>query len=470
MVRALQKASFSLAAGSCHALLGENGAGKSTLMHVAYGMLRPDSGTIRCSGTPGKFRSPREARAMGIGMVHQHFTSVPVFTVAENVALTAGWKPSPRVLADRIGDLMKRNGLVLDPKRRAEDLTVVEKQRLEILKALAGDARVLLLDEPTGVLSGPEIEELFAVIRRFIGGGGSVVLITHKLEEALRLADTVTVLRQGATVFTGPVSGLSQAFLARAMIGPDSGSLGGGTMPRTGLGDIVLRCEGLEVPSDRSANPAVRGATLSLRAGEIVSIAAIQGNGQRELLRALAGLVSPSSGVLEIRGAIAFVPEDRTIEGLIPALSLTENVVLGRGAAAPWIHGPWIDWRQAAERTAALIGRLNIRAPGPATPAAQLSGGNQQKVLIARALESRPAVIIAEQPTRGLDLRATARVHALLHDSAAEGTAVLIYSSDLDEVYKVGQRRFAMHDGILLEAPPDADRTTLGALMLGRRE
>ncbi len=466
-VHALRGAEFALKSGQCHALLGENGAGKSTLMHIAYGLLAADSGSTLVEGVPRTIRSPRIARGLGIGMVHQHFTSVPAFTVAENIALAAGWKPTHANLVAQARALMEKTNLRVDPNQVTGDLSVAEKQRVEILKALAGDARILLLDEPTAVLSPAETTELFDVVRRFTSSGGAVVFITHKLEEALRVADSVTVLRRGATIYSGPAAGLDASFLAAQMIGPDrSGWSRQASGPRS-PGAVLVRCSGIDVARQPGTGLAVRSATLEIHAGEIVSVAAVQGNGQRELLRAVAGLLPIQGGILEVAGPVAFIPEDRTTEGLIPSLSLTANVVLGVGREAAWVTPPWIHWAQAEERTAELISRFDIRALGPEAPVSQLSGGNQQKLIIARALELQPRVIVAEQPTRGLDLRSTARVHEFLRMSASTGAAVLVYSSDLDEVLALGDRRFAMADGGLTPAPNTADRAALGALMLG---
>ena len=466
-VQALRGADFTLGVGEVHALLGENGAGKSTLMHVAYGLLRPDAGSIVVRGRTVRPRSPRDARRLGIGMVHQHFTSVPALTVAENVALAAGWGVSLRALRARVVALTTRVGLPLDPDARADTLPVAAKQRLEIVKALAADATILLLDEPTAVLAPSEADEVIRVIRAFARQGGSAVLITHKLEEALRAADRVTALRAGRVTLTGVAAEQTPESLARAMIGSGPPSRGGRGR-RTATEQLSLvRCEMLDLSREDGRGIAIRGASLAIGAGEIVGVAAVEGNGQRELLRAVAGLVRPLRGRLDVSGPVAFIPEDRTTEGLIGELALTENVVLGLGRAAPWVHGALIDWSAARQRTAALIGEFGIRTPGPDTPAGVLSGGNQQKVVIARALELLPRVIVAENPTRGLDVLAAADVWDRLAAAAAAGAAVLVHATDLDELLDRVDRTLVVAQGTLTPAPSGAGKAEIGAMMLG---
>ena len=483
-VQALRGADFTLMPGELHALLGENGAGKTTLMHVAYGLARPDAGSVAIAGTVVSVPSPRAARRLGVGMVHQHFTSVPALSVAENVALAAGWPVHPAALSKRVRAVAERIGLPLEPDRPAGRLSVGLKQRLEIVKALATDVRVLLLDEPTAVLAPGEAEELLRVVRAFTAGGGSAVLITHKLDEALAAADRVTVLRQGVVVHEGVVAGETRESLAAAMIGhgspgdavegrplrfaqgDETGKTRGYEVEPLPSGRVLVRLEDLEVPRDTGYGIAVRRATLTIRAGEIVGIAAVEGNGQRELLRAVAGRLHPLRGRREVAGPVGFIPEDRTTEGLIPTLSLTENVVLGSRADDPWIRRGRVDWRVARARTAALLTDYEVVAPGPDVLAATLSGGNQQKVVVARELARQPRVVVAENPTRGLDLRAAAAIHTRLRAAAAAGAAVLVYSSDLDEVLALAARVLVASRGTLIEPPPGATRAQVGELMV----
>ncbi len=484
-VQALRGADFTLMPGELHALLGENGAGKTTLMHVAYGLTRPDAGSIAVAGAVVSVPSPRAARRLGLGMVHQHFTSVPALTVAENVALAAGWPVRPAALRERVRHLSEQVGLPLDPDMPAGRLSVALKQRLEIVKALATDVRVLLLDEPTAVLAPAETDELLRVVRAFTARGGSAVLITHKLDEALAAADRVTVLRQGTVVHEGVVAGETRASLAAAMIGEAGGGDSVWAEARVAVAadlesaavpsdrdspappsPVLVRLEDLEVPRDTGYGIAVRRATLSIRGGEILGIAAVEGNGQRELLRAVAGRLHPLRGRREVAGPVAFIPEDRTTEGLIPTLSLTENVVLGSRADDPWIRRGRVDWRVARAHTAALLTAYEVVAPGPDVAAAALSGGNQQKVVVARELARQPRVVVAENPTRGLDLRAAAAIHLRLRAAAGAGAAVLVYSSDLDEVLALSGRILVAARGTLLEPPPGATRAEIGELMV----
>lgn len=472
-VHALRGADFALLPGELHALLGENGAGKTTLMHVAYGLVRADSGGLRVNGSAVAIPSPRAARRLGVGMVHQHFTAVPALSVAENVALAAGWPVAPAVLDARVLELSERIGLPLEPHARAESLSVGLKQRLEIVKALAAETRILLLDEPTAVLAPGEAKELLGVVRRFTAHGGSAVLITHKLDEALSVADRVTVLRQGSVVASGPALEFDEAALAAAMIGPGSVTQGqpagsrkapGGVQPPGGRS--LVRAESLEVARESGVGVAVRRVSLEVRAGEIVGVAAVEGNGQRELLRVVAGRIHHLRGKLEVIGPVGFIPEDRTTEGLILELSLTENLVLGSPAGAPWLTRWGIDWRTAREHTRELLIEYGVMAPGPDARAASLSGGNQQKVVIARELARTPRVVVAEDPTRGLDIRAAAAVQARIRAAAAGGAAVLLHSSDLDEVLELADRVVVMSRGSLIEPPADASRAAIGEMMV----
>ena len=448
-VQALHGADFSLAPSEVHALLGENGAGKSTLMHIAYGMTGPDQGTIRVRGALVSIRSPRAARALGIGMVHQHFTSIGALTVGENVALALGRRTGGRAVG-RSETALPRLMEGLPTGARVDTLSVAQRQRLEIVKALATGATTLLLDEPSAVLAPSEVEELLALVREFTATGGSAVLITHKLPEVFKVADRVTVLRAGRVTLHAPVAGQTPASLAEAMIGE---------APAGHTAEVLGAAAPQAMPAVVDAaptRPAVRVGEIDVMPGELVGIAAVLGNGQRELLRSIA-----------VGRGTAFVPEDRTTEGLIAAMTVTENMVLGLDTDPRWSRGARLDWNAARTRTAELIERFGIRAPGPDAPAATLSGGNQQKVVLARALEQGPQVLVAENPTRGLDIKATVEIHDRLRTAAAQGVAVLVYSTDLDEVLELSQRVLVVHAGMVREAPKGADRRVVGEMMLG---
>ncbi len=440
-----------------HALLGENGAGKTTLMRIAYGLEIPDRGEIEVgseSRTASRERlaSPREARALGIGMVHQHFTSIPAFTVAENVALAAGWRETGRRAMSRAREVIDRLGLPLDPGAVTRDLSVQLRQRLEIVQALAAEARVLLLDEPTAVLAPPEVAELVNVIRRFAAQGGAVVLITHKLREVALVADRVTVLRDGRVALTGSVGAFDPRALSAAMIGDDPA-----------LAETRRVSDTAEHEPRISIAPADQE-PIVLRAGEIVGVAAVEGNGQRELLRAIAGVDSSPPGLsLTVSGSVAFIPEDRTTEALIGEFTLVENQALGHLDRLP----RWLDWGAIARDADAVIRDHDVRTTGSAVAAATLSGGNQQKFVLGRALGRDPEIVIAENPTRGLDIRATGAVHGRLREAAGRGACVLVHSSDLDEVIALADRLLVMHAGVLQELPRVASRSAIGDAMLG---
>ncbi len=468
-VHALRGADFTLAEGEVHALLGENGAGKSTLMRVAGGLLRADAGTIAVHARTVVLHSPRAARRVGIGVVHQHFTAIPALSVAENVALGADWPVArPRELAERVRGLAQRVGLALDPDARTEDLTVGARQRLEILKTLAADARILLLDEPTAVLAPSEADEVLRRLRAFADGGGSAVLITHKLDEALAATDRVTVLRGGRVVFSGRTDAQNPRTLAAAMVGEASDATGP-TLPRGGQRTRapVVTGRDLRLAREDGRGLAVRDGQLHVAPGEIVGVAGVEGAGQRELLRAIAGLRPLAAGTLAVAKPVAFIPEDRTTEGLIAELSLAENVALGIGPGAPWIRRGRMDWPAVRRRTGEIIARYHIRTAGVTDPAGSLSGGNQQKLVVARALERAPRVIVAENPTRGLDVHAAQIVWAELRRAADGGTAVLAWSSDLDEIMEQADRLLVVARGVLREIPRGADRNAIGAMMLG---
>jgi general nucleoside transport system ATP-binding protein len=467
-VPALESVDLAVEPGEIHALLGENGAGKSTLMRIAYGLIRPDRGEIRIDGTLRRIRSAVDARRLGIGMVHQHFSSITAFTVSENVALSAGWRGRPAVLRTKARELAEAAGLDLDPDALTSNLSAGLKQRLEVLKALAGEARLLLLDEPSSVLAPSEARSLLGRLSALRQRGIASVLITHKLDEALAVADRVTVLRRGRAVFTGPVAGVTATSLASYMLGEVAPSAPSrASFPTVQPGPAKVLARDLAVARLRTSGPGLISATFELRAGEVLGLAAVEGNGQRELLRAIAGLAQPAGGTLEVQGRVCLVPEDRTSEGLIGELSLAQNLALSQGASAPWLRRRWIDWESVNRRCQALLEAYQIRATGPGAEARSLSGGNQQRVVIAAALERQPAVLVAENPTRGLDVRATADVLARLRDAARSGVAVIVHSADLDELHEVADRIAVVSNGRYRDLAPASDREAIGRAMLG---
>jgi ABC-type uncharacterized transport system ATPase subunit len=466
---ALDNVSLDVLPGEVHALLGENGAGKSTLMHIAYGMSRPDAGAITVTSadgivttTPG-FASPRAARAAGIGMVHQHFTSIPALTVAENIALSAGWAETGRSAERRATAVVARLGLPLPAGAHVESLSVQLRQRLEIVKALAADATILLLDEPTAVLAPREVDELLRFVHAFARRGGAVVLITHKLDEVFRLADRVTVLRHGEVTLGEAIGGQTERSLSRAMIGIDVQPVIR-VAAQPGVVLVQARQLSLRRPDTAAGQNEISGADLEVRAGEIIGVAAIEGNGQRELLRGIAGIdgVVVAAGTLDVTGPVAFIPEDRTTEGLIPPFTLAENFLLGTLTRST----RWLDWTAIRARTGELLRANDVRAAGPDVVTATLSGGNQQKLVLARAMAGAPRVIVAEDPTRGLDVQAAQMIHDRLRDAARNGAAVIVHASDLDEVLALADRLIVVARGQLRSLPGDTPREVVGDAML----
>ena len=456
-VDALTDARLEIRRGSLHALLGENGAGKTTLMRIAYGLLRADQGEIRVDGKAVTLRSPRDAIALGIGMVHQHFSIVPAMSVSENIALGGRGRFRPEEVAATVRAIGERTGLRLDPAARAAELSVGAQQRLEIVKALASGARTLILDEPTAVLAPTEAADLLTMLRRFVSEGGAVVLITHKMREALGAADAITVLRAGHTVWTGAPGTTNERDLARAVVGDIAAA-----PPRAAAKPGAVRLAARELRA-RGTDGAerVRGVTLEARAGELLGIAGVEGAGQHELLRALAGRLAASGGTITPAARIAFVPEDRQRDALILSFVLTENVAL-RGAGVARGRMRWPQWR---ERTGGLLERFGVRPADPDARAFALSGGNQQRLVLARELGETPDVVIAENPTRGLDVAATAATHASLLSMRDAGAAVIVYSSDLDELLELADRLIVMHGGRAKETP--MQREAIAVAMLG---
>jgi simple sugar transport system ATP-binding protein len=483
-VDALADASLLARAGTVHALLGENGAGKTTLMRIAFGELKPDAGVLRIDGSAVQLASPSDALEHGLGMVHQHFTAVPAMSVAENVALASGTRGRyrPAEARARVLQLCEEVGFALDPNAVAGELSVGMQQRLEIVKALARGARVLILDEPTAVLAPAEAEDLLAMLRRFASRGNAAVIITHKLHEALSVADDITVLRHGRTTLSIGAADTSAEQLTLAMLGEHelpvalgrradrtasgvavygSGNLETGATSRTrDAREVVIEARELVLTDDRGVRRA-RGVSLAVHAGEILGVAGVEGAGQHELLRALAGRMKPASGSLRAPERIGFVPADRHRDALVLDFTVAENVALaGAGAARGRMRWPEIE-----QRSGELLARYGIVASGVRAPAASLSGGNQQKLVLARELDGAPRALVAENPTRGLDIAAAAALQRHLLDARDAGMAIVLYSSDLDEVLALADRLIVMYEGRASEVP--LDRAAAGRAMLG---
>ncbi len=455
---ALNGANLQVRAGSVHALLGENGAGKTTLIRIAFGLLRADGGTVAIHGNAEPLRSPADAIARGMGVVHQHFTNVPAMTVAENVALGNRGVFSARRTSQRIVDFAKRLHLPLDPEARVDNLGAAAQQRLEIVKALFRDARLLILDEPTAVLAPREATELLQWLRAYADTGGTAVLITHKLREALAIADEVTVLRHGRTTLQASTGHLTQEVLAREMIGDSVPSPRGDSDATPGAPIVSVRAVSI---TNEDGTSLIRHASFVVRRREIVGMAGVEGSGQAALLRALAGRMPIHSGEIERPDVVGFVPEDRQRDALVLEFSLTENVALGNAAS---LRGTvqWHAWRLLTDK---ILSEDDVRAPSPESSAGQLSGGNQQKLVIGRELRLYRDFLVVENPTRGLDLRARAAVHDRLRAARDDGMGIVLYSSDLDEVLSLAARVLVVHAGRVIET--SLDREAIGRAMLG---
>jgi simple sugar transport system ATP-binding protein len=463
--------------GEVHAVLGENGAGKTTLASILTGLYRPDEGEIRIKGEPVALRSPRDGLDHGVGMVYQHFRLVERFTVADNIVLGDPRQPmvtSARRLEEAVAGLGERYGLHINPRAKVADLSVGEQQRVEIVKMLYRGVDVLILDEPTAVLTPQETQNLFQTVRAMAADGKAVIFISHKLAEVTAVSDNVTVMRDGRVVERVKTSSTNRRELARMMVGRDVDL--SVRRSKTPPGPALLSLEGVNLAGERDA-VSLQEINLEVRAGEIVGIAGVAGNGQRELAEVVVGLRAPSSGTVWIDGedvtgagasaarksGLAYVPEDRLGTGLSPSLSVAENLLLTRPSSF------FTRRREVEEAARSIIERFDVKASGPQAPTRELSGGNAQKVLLARELSEEPKVIVVASPTRGLDVGAAEAVRGLLDERRAAGCAVLLISEDLDEVRSMSDRILALYEGrIVYETPGEGSNVEeIGLAMAG---
>ncbi len=471
--------------GQIHALLGENGAGKSTLMNVLYGLYQADAGEVLLDGVKQQFAGPGDAMAAGIGMVHQHFMLIPVFTVAENVAL--GHEPTKLLGAidtakarQRVIEISEKFGFNVDPDALVEDLPVGVQQRVEIIKALSRDAKVLVLDEPTAVLTPQETDELMVIMRQLAQAGTSIVFITHKLREVKEVADVITVIRLGKVVGSAKPEATTSE-LASMMVGREVElSL---TKKPQNLGDVVLSVENISVLDDRGQR-AVDGISFEVRAGEVLAFAGVQGNGQTELAEALLGLRPTLTGFgkITLKGqdltsasvrkrldsGIAYIPEDRKTDGLVSEFSIAENMMINSSYRSKFTSGPNINFSARSEIANQLVKEFDVRTPSADTPAGKLSGGNQQKVVVARELSREVDLLIASQPTRGVDVGSIEFIHERIMAERDSGRAVVLISTELDEVLSLADRIAVMYRGKIVGiVEPNASREQLGKMMAG---
>lgn len=483
-VLANDRVSIRLERGEIVALLGENGAGKSTLMNVVYGLLTADGGEILVDDKPVRIKSPRQAIDLGIGMVHQHFMLIEPLTVTENIVL--GREPGHYGIIDfatareRVREISERYGLKVDPDAKIIDLSVGMQQRVEILKALYQGVRVLILDEPTAVLTPQEVTELFTVVRSLVDEGLSVVFITHKLEEVVAIADRILVMRDGIVVGETTPGATDEVGLARMMVGRDvvlRVEKGAGT-----CGDTVLAVEDIHVHDDRALE-AVKGISFSVCGGEILAIAGVDGNGQRELVESIVGLRRPSSGRIELKGkdithanarasieaGVSHIPEDRHRRGLVLEFNLAENIILGDHRRPPVARRGIMHPRAITAVARKRIADYDIRTPSERVLAENLSGGNQQKVVVAREIGRDPELLVAAQPTRGLDVGAIEFVHRQILRERSAGKAILLVSLELEEVLSLADRILVIYEGLIVKefAAAEADAETLGYYMTG---
>jgi general nucleoside transport system ATP-binding protein len=477
---------FDLRKGEVHALLGENGAGKSTLMNILYGLYRPDEGEIHLRGKKVSFSSAKDAIDSGIGMVHQHFMLIPVMTVAENIVLEveptkAGVLLDYDTAVERVRDISTRFGLAVNPEAKIENISVGQQQRVEILKALYRGAETLVLDEPTAVLTPQEAGELFGIIKSLQAEGTSIIFISHKLNEVLEIADRITVLRRGKRIDSVPRAGATEEGLAKMMVGREVLLRVDKTPAQPG--EALLEVRDLHVNDDRGL-PAVRDVSLIVRAGEIVGLAGVEGNGQSELIEAITGLRRSESGQVVVAGTVVdhptarrmldagvgHIPEDRQRRGLVLEFTIAENIALHDYNSPPESRWGWLFPRRLVQRARELIKEFDVRGGGPNTRGGSLSGGNQQKVVAAREVARDPKVLVAAQPTRGLDVGAIEYLHRRLVEERNEGRAILLISLELDEVISLSDRILVMYEGRLVgEHTTDVTEEEIGLEMLGGR-
>lgn len=478
--------SLDIEAGEVHALLGENGAGKTTLMNILYGLIRPDAGQICLNGQVVKINSPKEAIELGIGMVHQHFMLIPVFTVTENVILGENMPREPLLdiqqAEQRVAEISRAYGLEVDPKAKVWQLSVGAQQRVEIIKALYRGARILILDEPTAVLTPSEVEVLFDVLRKLVKEGHTVIFISHKLQEVMEISHRVTVLRNGRVVGTVKTGETNQAALARMMVGREVFlQFDKAAIPP---GEKVLEVIDVHATSDRGV-PALRGISLQVCAGEIVGIAGVDGNGQSELADVIMGLRKIDSGSVIIKGksirdchtrdiiqmGVSCIPFDRHTEGLVKDFSLSEVLLLKEWKNPPFTRHCLFDFNAIQNYSERMVQEYDIRTPGIKVKTGNLSGGNQQKVVLARELSRKPDLIIACQPTRGLDVGATEYVRQRLLEERARGAAILLISTELEEILSICDRLMVIYEGqIMGELPATAaDIHEIGLMMAGAK-
>jgi general nucleoside transport system ATP-binding protein len=477
---------LTIESGEIHCLLGENGAGKSTLMNMLYGLLQPTEGEIVVDGETHAFSSPGDAIEAGIGMVHQHFMLVPVFTVAENIMLGREQTRGAGVLDRRkasklVRELSERYGLAVDPDALVEDLPVGVQQRVEVLKALSHDAKVLILDEPTAVLTPQEIDELMEIMRTLKEQGTSIIFITHKLREVKAVGDRISVIRRGKVVGTAEPTA-SEPQLAEMMVGREVKLLVDKAAPE--VGDVVLDVRGVTVVDPRG-HQVVKDVSFDARAGEVLGLAGVQGNGQTELIKALLGLVKPDAGAISLEGrdisrhgpreslddGIGYIPEDRSHDGYVGAFSVRENLVLDLYRSGEFSRGMALRLDEIEKNADARIEQFDIRTESASTPLSSLSGGNQQKVVVAREFSRPLKVLIAAQPTRGVDVGSIEFIHKRIIEERDKGTAVIIVSTELDEIFALSDRIAVMYDGrIVATVSPDIAREDIGLMMAGAHE